>query len=202
MANSGGIISDPVSFADVNTVLGTAHTDLMTLCKAQNIKWYSKYKPTSYTGIGFAKGTTGIEDYLRGAPINALNFGCGLQVPSTAISSQATVTLGSGSTVSLIQYLEQWQSSYGQYCVLPANVGALANAWAKPNITVGRLTDFYRYTHNSPQYELGTKPFTCNVALPQQGGRLVLLFFFGKVGLRDAMGLCLLYGNVAVMVVR
>lgn len=174
MAHSNGIITAPVSFGDVNAVLRTSHTDLKTMCKDSNIKWYSKYKPTSYTGIGFALGTSGIEDYLRGAPINALNFGCGLQVPSTAISAQATVTLGSGSTVSLIQYLEQWQSSYGQYCVLSANVSALANAWAKPNITVGRLTDFHRYTHNSPQYELGDKPFTCSVALPQQEGRLVI----------------------------
>ena len=45
MAHSGGIISAPVSFADVNAVLGTSHTDLGALCKDANINKWAKYKP-------------------------------------------------------------------------------------------------------------------------------------------------------------
>lgn len=167
MGYSGGVIYSPVSMADVNAVLGRSHTDLMTMCKDEYIKWFSKYKPTSHTGIGFI-------DAMRGAPINGVNFGCGLSVPSFPIDTTATVTLGSGSTISLIQYLEHWQSSYGQYAIVNTNAAALGNKWAKPNITVARLTDFYRYSHLNPQYEYGTRPFSCSVALPQQGGRGVI----------------------------
>ena len=173
MGHSGGQIYSPVSIADVNAVLGTSHTDLMTLCKDSNIKWFSKYKPTSYAGVGYPIGSTGLEDYHRGAPINAINFGCGLQVPSFAISASAVVTLYDGSTVALDDYLWRGQGN-GQYAILSVNASALANSWSKPNVTYARLTDFYRYSHQTPQYERGTRPFYCSVALPQQAGRLVI----------------------------
>ena len=173
MAHESGLITYPVSFADVNATLGTSHTDLKTMCKDSNIKWYSKYKPTSYTGIGFALGTSGIEDYHRGAPIDGLHFGCGLRVPSFSVATTATVTFGNGTTT-LVNYLENYQTSFGQYGILSLNASALLSQWEKPNITVGRLTDFHRYTHNTPRYNLGDKPFYCDVALPQAGGRLVI----------------------------
>lgn len=44
MAHSNGIITAPVSFADVNAVLGTAHTDLGLLCKDSHINMWAKYK--------------------------------------------------------------------------------------------------------------------------------------------------------------
>lgn len=54
MANSGGKITAPVSFADVNAVLGTSHTDLALLCKDSHINMWAKYKPlhlSYYAGI-------------------------------------------------------------------------------------------------------------------------------------------------------
>lgn len=45
MANSGGLITAPVSIQDVRTVLGNSSTDLGTLCKASQINMWAKYKP-------------------------------------------------------------------------------------------------------------------------------------------------------------
>lgn len=42
---STGIVTAPVSFADVNSVLGTSHTSLGLLCTDNNIKMWAKYKP-------------------------------------------------------------------------------------------------------------------------------------------------------------
>lgn len=52
MANSGGKITSPVSFADVNSVLGTRHTSLGLLCTDNNINKWAKYKPVRYNKIG------------------------------------------------------------------------------------------------------------------------------------------------------
>lgn len=53
MAHSNGIITAPVSFGDVNAVLGTSHTDLHALCEDNNINRFAKYKPvrSSVKGI-------------------------------------------------------------------------------------------------------------------------------------------------------
>lgn len=50
--NSNEKITAPVSFADVNHVLGTSHTDLATLCKDTNIKKWARRKPVSCAKIG------------------------------------------------------------------------------------------------------------------------------------------------------
>ena len=47
-----GIISAPVSFADVNAVLGTRHTDLGNLCKDSHINKWARYKPFSAPILG------------------------------------------------------------------------------------------------------------------------------------------------------
>lgn len=48
MAHSNGIITPPVSFGDVNAVLGTSHTDLHSLCQDGNINRFSKNKSVRY----------------------------------------------------------------------------------------------------------------------------------------------------------
>jgi hypothetical protein len=45
MANSGGLITAPVSIQDVRQVLGNSSTDLGTLCKASQTNMWAKYKP-------------------------------------------------------------------------------------------------------------------------------------------------------------
>jgi hypothetical protein len=51
MANSNGVVYAPVSFADVNYVLATAHTDLGQLCRDGNINRWAKYKPVGKNKI-------------------------------------------------------------------------------------------------------------------------------------------------------
>lgn len=80
MANSNGIITAPVSFADVNHVLGTSHTDLAALCKDEHINKFARYKPIRSSVIGL----------LTEANRRAANHG--IQVPDTSISSQKNLT--------------------------------------------------------------------------------------------------------------
>ena len=166
-------ITAPVSIKDLQQCLGLSDTDLKTLCMSSNVKWYSKYKPTSYSGVGYSLGSDGIEAFHRGAPINYINFGCGLTVPSIAIPITTNVTTPNGTTT-LENYLETSQGRYGAYAILSVNASNLGNAWTKSNITVGRLSDFHRYTHSTHQYTNGTKPFAASVALPQSQGRLTI----------------------------
>jgi hypothetical protein len=52
MAHQNGIVSQPVSFADVNAVLGTSHTDLALLCKDSHINKWARRKSVRYAKIG------------------------------------------------------------------------------------------------------------------------------------------------------
>lgn len=52
MAHSNYGITAPVSFADVNSVLGTSHTDLGNLCKDSHINKWARYKPFSAPILG------------------------------------------------------------------------------------------------------------------------------------------------------
>ena len=45
MAHSNGKITAPVSFADVQAVLGVSSTDLATLCRHANVNKWARYKP-------------------------------------------------------------------------------------------------------------------------------------------------------------
>ncbi len=52
MAHSDGIITAPVSFGDVNAVLGTSHTTLSALCADPNINKFARYKSLAYPKLG------------------------------------------------------------------------------------------------------------------------------------------------------
>lgn len=45
MSNANGKISPPVSMSDIQTVLGNSSNDLETLCKANDINMWARYKP-------------------------------------------------------------------------------------------------------------------------------------------------------------
>ena len=49
MAHNNGIITPPVSFGDVNAVLGTSHTTISALCQDANINPMAKYKSVPKT---------------------------------------------------------------------------------------------------------------------------------------------------------
>lgn len=57
MAHSGGLITKPVSFGDVNGTIGTSHTDLAALCKDGNINKWAWYKPISVAETGILTET-------------------------------------------------------------------------------------------------------------------------------------------------
>ena len=52
MAYNNGIITAPVSFADINKALGTSHTTLSALCADSNINKWAMFKPLRYTAMG------------------------------------------------------------------------------------------------------------------------------------------------------
>lgn len=82
MSVSNNIITAPVSFADVNAVLGTSHTDLATLCKDSHINMWAKYKPlhlSYYIGIPTEAMLKAV-NYGLSMPsgVNAANFVSGI----------------------------------------------------------------------------------------------------------------------------
>lgn len=142
MAHSGGKITEPVSFADVNYILGTSHTDLGVLCKDSNIKLLSKFKPTDYTGIG--------------NPMIDANF-------ATAQWQGQSLTNGGGYIrntcgITIPYFIVQESKLSGEYTFLngedfPYAINSVRDAkWYKNTPTVFRLADFWKYTHNTPKY--------------------------------------------------
>ena len=51
MAHTSNTIIAPVTYADVNAVLGTAHTDVKALCRDAHINMWAKYKPVVLSKI-------------------------------------------------------------------------------------------------------------------------------------------------------
>jgi hypothetical protein len=171
MAVSSGVMNYPVSVADVKGTLGLSSDDVKTLCQSNIVKMTSKYKPTDYTGIGFALNTEGIELAWRGTPKNGLYIGCGFTMPAMVVSPSAIVSTTNGN-MTLSTYLEE-VASY-PYAILDYAAGSLVTDSTRGTITVGRLSDFYRYTHNSPHYNYGSYPFSVSCSLPQAGGKNVI----------------------------
>lgn len=130
MANSGGLITPPVSIQDVRQVLGNSSTDLGTLCKASQINMWAKYKPVPYAKIDttdeFDKTTNKWKSTARWwrKPIAlSVNSGatCGFVVPYMDVGSLS---------------------------------GGYPDAWVSKKPSGGanepyRLTDFANYDHNA-----------------------------------------------------
>ena len=131
MANSNGIISAPVSFADVNTVLGTAHTDLATLCKVSQINKWAMYKPESYAVIGL----------LSLANRKANYFGL---TPSQ--NNKAKVTMyGYGGT----DAMNIGDSGYSMANIIAANIEWPYTKPSGGSNSPYRLADFNQYIHSA-----------------------------------------------------
>ena len=135
MAHSNGIITAPVSFGDVNATIGTAHTDLASLCKDNNINKWAKYKSVRYARIGIM----GSSDWI------AANYGI-TDIPTWTRLSYMSIFLFSTERGSL-------SSVYWPECDISKGVLSIDYfAWNKP---VGgtnspyRLSDFNGYFHNA-----------------------------------------------------
>jgi hypothetical protein len=126
MAHSGGIITAPVSFADVNATLGTSHTDLGLLCKDSHINKWAKYKPVVNTVTNIMSQLDGNLNWLSSATWwKGTNSNCG-------ITFQSYSTIAAARTA-IINKTAIW--SYTK----PS--GGAASPY--------RLTDFNQYDHNA-----------------------------------------------------
>ena len=131
MSNSNGVISAPVSFADVNTVLGTAHTDLGNLCKASQTNKWAMYKPESYAVIGL----------LSLANRKANYFGL---TPSQ--NNKAKVTMyGYGGT----DAKNIGDSGYSMANIIAANIEWPYTKPSGGSNSPYRLADFNQYIHSA-----------------------------------------------------
>lgn len=118
-----GIISAPVSFADVNAVLGTSHTDLATLCKDNHINMWAARKPIFNTKVTVLTD----EDWKgNGRTLSGYKTGGGIK---------------------------KWANVYAQYISgINTSTGKVASqVWAYDKPASGsayRLSDFAGYYHN------------------------------------------------------
>ena len=145
-------INKPVSMAGVNRILGTAHTDLLTLCKDINIKHLSKYKPTEYSVAVFNPETESEkrDSQAKGSIITQsgtnLRYSYGINIPFAIVPLSAFTDSG-------MVFMQE--NAFAGYMA-----GLLRNYWGKTTPTIGRLADFYGYTHSTPNYPIigGSKP--------------------------------------------
>lgn len=117
-----GIISAPVSFADVNSVLGTSHTSLGLLCTDNNINMWAARKPIFNTKVGILTD----EDWKgNGRTLSGYKTGGGIK---------------------------KWANVYAQYVSGMGSSGSPASQiWAYDKPASGsayRLHDFSGYYHN------------------------------------------------------
>lgn len=157
MAHSNSKITAPVSFADVNAVLGTSHTDLATLCKDGNINPWSKVKPVEPSisqiklgplglpaSLGYSGGKTDAESYYT------INQDWGLTIVNT---NGATYDKSVKNPTEIQDYAQQnypsegWSINDMAYAI---KFLALKMLWGyKRPSTAYRLTDFAGYNHNA-----------------------------------------------------
>lgn len=127
MAHSDGLITAPVSFADVNATLGTRHTDLGLLCKDSNINMWSKYKPVIIALVNTA---------------DQFNF------TSNKWKTSATWWKGKTGTCGIVPYTLNSLAAVTSHC------NGTNNGWVynKPNggsSSPYRLQDFAGYYHDA-----------------------------------------------------
>lgn len=126
MANSGGKITSPVSFADVNSVLGTRHTSLGLLCTDNNINKWAKYKPVVKNIIDITGQLDANKNWLSSATWwKGTNSNCGITYTSyTTVAAARTAIINK---TAIWSYTKPSGGSSSPY----------------------RLTDFNQYDHNA-----------------------------------------------------
>lgn len=128
------IIRRPVSFADVNTVLGTSHTDLGLLCKDSHINMWAKYKPVKHSATGL----------LTDAQRKNVNYGI----------KNIPVWTGNGAVNKMGNFWFGYDTSSTNYPVC----GLLTDYWTYERPTGGasspyRLADFVKNSGNTYGYK-------------------------------------------------
>ena len=125
MAHSSGLITAPVSFADVNATLGTSHTDLGNLCKDSHINKWAKYKPVVNTVIKIMSQLDANNNWLNATWWKGTNGNCGITYTSyTKVGDARTAIINK---TAIWSYTKPSGGSSSPY----------------------RLTDFNQYDHNA-----------------------------------------------------
>lgn len=145
-----GIISQPVSFADVNTVLGTSHTDLATMCMDSHINMWAARKPIYNTKVGILTN----DDWKgNGRTLSGYKTGGGIK---------------------------KWANVYAQYIsgINTSTGSVVSQIWAydKPvadGSCAFRLADFNGYYHNVGRcFSIGTLfGNISNILIPSADGQ-------------------------------
>ena len=146
MSVSNNKIVAPVSFADVNQILGTSHTDLASLCTDSHINIWAKFKPVRSSD----KFYTSQWDYTN-----------------NKWKSDATWWKG-GSTQwvgGINPYFAQFQFTAANFAALRNKYDGGLNGWTyyAPN-SVYRLMDYAGYNHNAAK---PVQNFTMNSQISQ-----------------------------------
>lgn len=155
-----GIISAPVSFADVNAVLGTSHTDLATLCMENLINMWSGRKPIYNTKWGILN-----TDDWNGVNRTLAGFKTGGGIKKAALSWDEYITGMNTSTGSVVSKIWEYDK--------PVADGSCKF----------RLTDFSGYYHNVGRvFNMGTLfGNISNILIPSadgETGRTVAFTFY------------------------
>lgn len=132
MSVSGGIISAPVSIADVQSVLGNGSTDLGTLCRALQINKWAKYKSVIKNLIDTTSQLDSNKNWLSSATWwKGTSGNCGITYTTYSTPSAARTAILNASSV--------WGYE-------PPSGGSSAPY---------RLIDFNQYNHNAPSPTTG-----------------------------------------------
>ena len=155
-----GIISAPVSFADVNAVLGTSHTDLATLCMENLINMWSSRKPIYNTKWGILN-----TDDWNGVNRTLAGFKTGGGIKKAALSWDEYITGMNTSTGSVVSKIWEYDK--------PVADGSCKF----------RLADFSGYYHNVGRvFNMGTLfGNISNILIPSadgETGRTVAFTFY------------------------
>lgn len=155
-----GIISAPVSFADVNAVLGTSHTDLATLCMENLINMWSSRKPIYNTKWGILN-----TDDWNGVNRTLAGFKTGGGIKKAALSWDEYITGMNTSTGSVVSKIWEYDK--------PVADGSCKF----------RLADFSGYYHNVGRvFNMGTLfGNISNILIPSadgEAGRTVAFTFY------------------------
>ena len=162
MSVSNNKIVAPVSFADVNQILGTSHTDLGSLCKDNHINIWAKYKPV----VNNAKFYTEQWDYTNNCWKSTADWWKGSGNTTVGGILPKSVTVALNNAQNMADFIALYDGGMNGWTYTAPSGGALSPY---------RLTDYACYNHAA------AKPIQDCVMSTEitQSGRLHVSALFG-----------------------
>lgn len=146
MSNSGGVITAPVSIADVQKVLSVSDNNIGALCKSGEVNKWAIYKPVPYASL------TSID------LANIQSVHCGLS-PNENIPLFSLI-LGANNTPSGSYTNEQAETQSSKEWTAVQPTGGISSPY--------RLTDFNGYDHRASACDNGASDIQISIAMLQQ----------------------------------